>query len=232
MDLADFDFELPEDRIALRPVSRADPQSSCSARPMLWRDHRVEDLPSLLRAGDLLVFNDTKVIPARLRGERRRETPHGDGVAKIEALLTERLDSARWRALAKPGKRLSIGDRIDFSGLTAELVAKHAGGSVEILFDRGGAALEQAIAERGEPPLPPYIAGRRAADRRDHVDYQTVFAREDGAVAAPTAALHLRRDFVKGARRRGMRRDFRDAACGRRHVLAGQRRGSRIGQAA
>lgn len=208
MNLAEFDFDLPEDRIALRPANPRRSAKLLVSRADRLDDHFAEDLPTLLKDGDLLVFNDTKVIPARLRGERRRSSAHGSGVAKIEALLTERLDSARWRALARPGKRLAIGDRIFFEDLTAELVAKHEGGSVELLFDCGGSTLDRAIAEQGEPPLPPYIAGRRAADAQDREDYQTVFARKEGAVAAPTAALHFDTPLLTALDAAGIRRTF------------------------
>ena len=208
MDLSDFDFELPEDRIALRPAKPRRSSKLLVSQISGVGDHLAEDLPSLLREGDLLVFNDTKVIPARLRGERRRESAHGSGVAKIEALLTDRLDGAHWRALAKPGRRLAIGDRIDFGGFAAELLAKFDGGAVELRFDKTGAELDRAIAEKGEPPLPPYIAGRRGADARDRQDYQTIFAREEGAVAAPTAALHFDPPLMQALEAAGVSTSF------------------------
>ncbi|MGF1551513.1 MAG: tRNA preQ1(34) S-adenosylmethionine ribosyltransferase-isomerase QueA [Paracoccaceae bacterium] len=194
MDLADFDFELPEDRIALRP---ARPRSSARllvADGAATRDARAIDLPRFLRAGDVLVFNATRVIPARLAGIRRRASADGPGVARVEATLAVREGPARWRALARPAKRLRAGDRIGF-GADEALVAEVAGapedGVVALDFDREGTALDAAIAAAGVMPLPPYIAARRAADARDAEDYQTLFARVPGSVAAPTAALHF-----------------------------------------
>ncbi|WP_118136268.1 tRNA preQ1(34) S-adenosylmethionine ribosyltransferase-isomerase QueA [Oceanicella sp. SM1341] len=191
MKLADFDFELPEERIALRP---ARPRSS--ARLLVGRgqgitDSTVADLPDWLRPGDMLVFNDTRVIPARLFGERHRESPDGPGLARVEATLIRRIDGARWEALARPAKRLREGDRLSFGALTATLESRGEAGSVTLRFDLTGPALDAAIAEAGQMPLPPYIAARRPADAQDRTDYQTVFAEREGAVAAPTASLHF-----------------------------------------
>ena len=138
----------------------------------------------------MLVFNDTKVIPARLTGERRRPSADGSGVARIEATLIRREGPETWAALARPGRRLRPGDRIDFGGLTAE-VATRGEAEVRLVFDRAGPELDAAIAAAGAMPLPPYIAGRRPADEADRQDYQTVFADKPGAVAAPTASLHF-----------------------------------------
>ncbi|MEX2518041.1 MAG: tRNA preQ1(34) S-adenosylmethionine ribosyltransferase-isomerase QueA [Paracoccaceae bacterium] len=187
MRVDDFDFDLPENLIALRP---ARPRSS--ARLLVAGPEHEEigvfsDLPRHLRPGDLIVFNDTKVIPARLSGLRRRE----GSSAAIEATLLKRLGPARWAALAKPGKRLRVGDALDFGGLEATLGAKGEAGMVEIDFARAGPDLDAAIAAVGAPPLPPYIASRRAADAADEADYQTMFAENSGAVAAPTASLHF-----------------------------------------
>ncbi len=197
MDLSEFDFELPEELIALRPV-RPRPASRMlyaegagpAGRPP--RDLHMRDLPEALRPGDILVFNDTRVIPARLFGERRRAgAAPGEGVARIEVTLAHRLGPAEWEALARPAKRLAPGDRIGFAaGLSAEVAARE-GGAVRLAFDREGPALDAAIAAAGVMPLPPYIAARRAADAQDDEDYQTVFARREGAVAAPTASLHF-----------------------------------------
>lgn len=205
MDLADYDFDLPERLIALRPASPRRSARLLLSQSQALADKTVEDLPEVLRKGDLLVFNDTKVIPARLRGERRRQSAHGSGVAKIEALLTDRVDACCWKALAKPGRRLAVGDTIDFGGLQAELLAKGEGGEVELRFDCEGAALDQAIAKLGEPPLPPYIASRRRADARDKADYQTIFAEKEGAVAAPTAALHFDEPLLAALTAAGVR---------------------------
>ena len=192
-----FDFELPPESIALRPASPRD-----SARLLVvqgggaLRDAVVSDLPKWLEPGDALVVNDTKVISAQLRGRRiGRETE-----PKIEATLIKRLDGSRWQALVRPAKKLAPGDRIRFGNegrvcllghLDAEVEAKGAEGEVTLSFTFHGPTLDQAIADLGSPPLPPYIAGKRAPDERDLDDYQTMFAREEGAVAAPTAGLHF-----------------------------------------
>ncbi|MEL6266334.1 MAG: tRNA preQ1(34) S-adenosylmethionine ribosyltransferase-isomerase QueA [Pseudomonadota bacterium] len=195
MDIADFDFDLPDDRIALRP---AEPRSSARllvGTPDGQEDRTVADLPRILRPGDVLVVNDTRVIPARLAGERRRDTADGSGIARIEvtlALPENDATGARWRALVRPAKRLRAGDTITFEGgLAARVEADPVEGLAPLAFDRAGAALEAAIAAAGAMPLPPYIAARRAADARDRDDYQTVFARRPGSVAAPTASLHF-----------------------------------------
>jgi len=187
--LSDYDFELPEELIALRPVSPRPTSKMLVANGDIVDAH-VYDLPSWLQAGDLLVFNNTKVIPARLSGERFRETPHGSGIAHIEVNLIERTDSNIWVALAKPAKRLRVGDNISFGDLKANVQAKE-GGEVTLVFDRNGQELDVAIENIGAMPLPPYIATKRAADERDKDDYQTVFASRTGAVAAPTASLHF-----------------------------------------
>ena len=165
----------------------------------------MRDLPDLLRPGDALVVNDTKVIPASLHGRR---IGRGDREPAIAATLIKRLDGSRWNALVKPGKRLAVGDVVRFGSegrvcfldqLDATVEAKGEGGEVTLAFAFHGAVLDQALAERGDMPLPPYIAGRRAADERDRTDYQTMFAREEGSVAAPTAGLHFTEALVAGA---------------------------------
>ncbi len=176
-----FDFHLPPERIALRPAEPRD-----SARLLLVAEDRIEDravldLPGLLSAGDVLVFNDTKVIPAQLEGKR--------GEARIGATLHKREGPRTWRAFVRNAKRLKQGDRIDFGqGVSALVLAK--GDDVLIEFE-GGEPVELLLERAGRMPLPPYIAGKREADDRDRRDYQTMFAREEGAVAAPTAALHF-----------------------------------------
>ena len=201
MRVDEFDFDLPEALIALRP---ARPRR---AARLLVADAAGEeigvfsDLPRHLRPGDLLVFNDTKVIPARLSGRRLRE---GSAVG-MEATLLKRLSPARWSALARPGKRLRAGDRLDFSGLSATLAAKGEGGMVEIEFALAGPALDAEIARVGTPPLPPYIASRRKADAADLEDYQTMFAARPGAVAAPTASLHFEPEVIAALEARGVR---------------------------
>ncbi len=179
-----FDFDLPPENIALRPASPRD-----SARLLLARgaaaleDRVVRDLPSLLRAGDMLVFNDTRVIPAQLEGRR--------GEARIGATLHKRLGLRQWQAFLRNAKRVREGERIDFgAGVTAIAGARDADGGVTLDFE-GEEPVEILLERAGTMPLPPYIASKRPTDARDRSDYQTMFAREDGAVAAPTAALHF-----------------------------------------
>ena len=193
-----FDFELPEDRIALRPATPRESgrllQVTPGGTPTL-SDHTVGDLPGLLRPGDALVFNDTRVIPAALDGVRTR-----NGVsAKVALNLIKRVDGATWRAFARPAKKLEPGDTIAFvtvggapdQALTATVTAKLDAGEVELKFPLSGPALDAAISVVGAMPLPPYIALKRPPDAADTTDYQTIFATRDGAVAAPTAALHI-----------------------------------------
>jgi S-adenosylmethionine:tRNA ribosyltransferase-isomerase len=202
---SDFDFELPEANIALRP---ADPRDS--ARLMVVRgaevieDRRVHDLADLLRPGDALVFNDTRVIPAELKGERRR----GEQIVQVVANLHKRAGADAWWAFARPGKRLKPGDRIQFGALTATLVEKAEGGDILLRFDVSGEALDRAIVETGTTPLPPYIAAKRAIDARDIADYQTLYARLDGSVAAPTAGLHFTPDLFARLDARGVEKIF------------------------
>ena len=193
-----FDFALPEDRIALRPAHPRDAARLLVVRPNgAVEDRTMRDLPHLLRAGDALVVNDTKVIPASLHGRR---IGRGDREPAIAATLIKRLDGSRWRALVRPAKRLAVGDVVRFGSegrvcfldqLDATVEAKGEGGEVTFAFAFHGAVLDQALAERGDMPLPPYIAGRRDTDEQDRTDYQTMFAREEGSVAAPTAGLHF-----------------------------------------
>ena len=178
-----FDFDLPQELIAQRPVSPRDSARLLDVAPEGVHDRTVRDLPALLQPGDLLVFNDTKVIPARLIGTR---TSGG----KVEALLIRAHGPDRWLAFAKPGKKLKIGDTLAFDGLNGKVAAKYADGSIDIVFDRAGPQLLAAIETAGAVPLPPYIRGG-TADARDRADYQTLFAKHDGSVAAPTAGLHF-----------------------------------------
>jgi S-adenosylmethionine:tRNA ribosyltransferase-isomerase len=206
-----FDFALPEDRIALRPASPRDSARLLVVRPgAALEDHTIADLPGLLKAGDALVVNDTKVLPASLHGRR---IGRGDAEPAIEATLVQRLDGSRWSALVRPAKRLQPGDivrfgtegRVCFLGqLDATVEAKGEGGSVTFAFAFHGPALDQALEERGDMPLPPYIAGRREPDQQDRADYQTMFAREDGSVAAPTAGLHFTDRLVQALGERGI----------------------------
>jgi S-adenosylmethionine:tRNA ribosyltransferase-isomerase len=184
-----FDFDLPEASIALRPAEPRDAGRLLVVRPGgTVADRFVRDLPGLLRAGDVLVFNDTRVIPARLDGVRTRPGAPGQ---KTEVMLHLREAPARWRAFARPAKRLKPADTLRFGDLTALVAEKGEAGEVVLDFDRAGAELDAAIAAQGALPLPPYIAGKRPTDERDTTDYQTVYARNPGAVAAPTAGLHF-----------------------------------------
>ncbi|MDB5461709.1 MAG: queA [Phenylobacterium sp.] len=198
MQLADFDFDLPDDRIALRPAKPRDSARLLVVAPgAALRDLSVSDLPGELRAGDVLVLNDTRVIPARLKGVRHR----GENRVAVEATLHRRLSAHQWTAFMRPGKRLAEGDRVVFGessdracllgALDATVTGKGEGGEVTLAFDLSGPGLDAAIGERGAMPLPPYIAAKRAEDEQDRRDYQTVYAEEDGSVAAPTAGLHF-----------------------------------------
>jgi S-adenosylmethionine:tRNA ribosyltransferase-isomerase len=205
-----FDFELPADSIALRPASPRD-----SARMLVVRpgeapdDHAVADLPQMLLPGDQLVVNDTKVISAQLTGRRINR----DAEAKIEATLIKRLDGSRWQALVKPAKKLVQGDIVRFGNegkvcflghLDAQVMHKGDDGEITLSFSFHGPSLDQAIADLGAPPLPPYIASKRMPDERDAEDYQTMFAVNEGAVAAPTAGLHFTPALEAALRERGI----------------------------
>ena len=206
-----FDFDLPEDLIALRPVEPRDAARLLCVGPGGCDDRMVRDLPSLLRAGDVLVFNDTRVIPAALEGVRRR----GDAQARIAANLHKRIDGRRWRAFVRPARKLAVGERVRFGAgnssclmgaLDATVANKFDGGEVELQFDLDGPVLDEAIAAVGAMPLPPYIAARRPADHKDRDSYQTVYAARDGAVAAPTAGLHFTDEFLAALTARGISR--------------------------
>jgi S-adenosylmethionine:tRNA ribosyltransferase-isomerase len=213
MRLSDFDFDLPEELIALRPVEPRD-----SARLLTvgaaggFGERRVCDLADLLRPGDALVMNDTRVIPARLIGVRVR----GESAVAVEATLHRRLAGHLWSAFAKPGKRLKVGDLIRFGEtadracmfgtLDAVVKEKHEDGEIVLGFHLTGPDLDMAISERGAMPLPPYIAARRGEDERDRADYQTVYARPEGSVAAPTAGLHFTPELLAALDARGVRR--------------------------
>ncbi len=192
-----FDFVLPDDRIALRPANPRDSARMLVVNPDgSLQDQNVRALSQFLQSGDQLVVNDTKVLPAQLTGRRigRESEP------KIEATLISRLDGSRWKALVKPARKLSEGDTVRFGNegrvcllghLDATVEHKGDGGEITLSFSFHGPALDQAIADLGTPPLPPYIASKRTPDERDIADYQTMFATNEGAVAAPTAGLHF-----------------------------------------
>lgn len=208
MDVSLFDFDLPEAQIALRPAAPRD-----SARLMVVEangriTHRsMRDLPDYLRAGDALLVNDTKVIPARLHGQRLRDTGQSKLEAKIEILLHQRLAQDRYRVLARPARKLVADDELLFGPLKARVVARGQDGEAEIQFALSGAALDAAIAAQGEMPLPPYIVGKRKADARDVSDYQTLFARQEGSVAAPTAGLHFTPELFAALEKKGVTRE-------------------------
>jgi S-adenosylmethionine:tRNA ribosyltransferase-isomerase len=215
MRLSDFNFHLPPENIALRPTSPRD-----AARLLTvgadggLGDYLVSDLPDLLRVGDMLVFNDTRVIPARLSGVRDR-----NGLTvPVQATLLQRPSPARWTALMKPGKRLRVGDRVRFGAtrdsacvletLDATVEAKGEDGAITLFFDLAGTSLDEAVMRLGMMPLPPYIAALRAEDERDRTDYQTVYARADGSVAAPTAGLHFTPELLERLEAKGVGRAF------------------------
>ncbi|SFV28991.1 tRNA preQ1(34) S-adenosylmethionine ribosyltransferase-isomerase QueA [Hyphomicrobium facile] len=217
-----FDFELPDSAIALYPAEPRDTarllvvhpvQGSCARDDADLADRSVRDLPSLLRPGDALVFNDTKVIPAALTGVRIR----GETRAKVDFNLTKRTGENSWRAFARPAKRLESGDRVHFGhsqdscmlgALDATVSAKGEAGEVELAFDLTGAALDEAVKAVGLMPLPPYIALKRESDVRDRESYQTVYASKEGAVAAPTAGLHFTPELLAALDARGISRHF------------------------
>jgi S-adenosylmethionine:tRNA ribosyltransferase-isomerase len=208
-----FDFDLPADRIALRPAHPRDAARLLVVRPggaPELEDRTVRDLPELLQPGDCLVVNDSKVIAARLKGRR---IGRGDTEPAIEATLHKRLDGSHWKAFILGAKKVQVGDMLRFGSegrvcfleqLDAQVSQKDAGGEVTLSFSFHGPVLDQAIAERGDMPLPPYIASRRAPDEQDKSDYQTLFAHEEGSVAAPTAGLHFTDELLARLKARGV----------------------------
>ena len=216
MRVDDFDFELPVQSIALRPARPRDSARLLCVDPhddAPLSDCGIRDLPELLRSGDALVFNNTRVIAARLSGIRHRE----DTTANVSFTLLKPLDASTWTALARPAKRLRAGDRIEFGAkqsvcllgiLWGRIESRGEGGEVTIAFDFHGPALEEAIAALGQMPLPPYIASRRATDAQDMDDYQTVYAQKTGAVAAPTAGLHFTPELFGALDAKGISRHF------------------------
>ncbi len=198
MRLDDFDFPLPRDLIAERPC---EPREAARLLHVpasgAFADRHIADLPSLLRPGDLVICNDTKVIPARLVARR--------GAATVEITLHRDEGGGSWRAFAKGARRLHPGDRLDFAAdFAASIVQKHPEGDLSLQFDRSGEALHAALARHGTMPLPPYIKRARGGDPRDQADYQTIFARAEGAVAAPTAGLHFTPALVEALAQGGI----------------------------
>ncbi len=227
MKTADFDFDLPQDCIALRPADPRDSARLLVVEGDVLQDRIIRDLPDFLRPGDALVFNDPRVIPARLSGVRQRVGPEGDTLAvEVEATLHHRDAPDVWSAFMKPGKRIKPGDRIRFRALShslhegglgahgdaacdlgrldATVAAKGDDGLIILKFDLSGPVLDDAIRDVGVMPLPPYIAAKRPEDDRDRSDYQTVFAEHDGSVAAPTAGLHFTPALLDAIRARGV----------------------------
>lgn len=198
-----FDFHLPECSIALRPaVPRDSAKLLVAGRAGPFADRQVCDLPQVLRRGDVLVFNDTRVIPAQLEGVRHRPDQPG---ARIGATLHKRVELRRWQAFIRNAKRLRPGERIAFgSDVTAIAEERLPDGSFILAFE-GDEPIELLLERAGKIPLPPYISARRSADEQDHVDYQTMFAREDGAVAAPTASLHFTPELMSALDAAGVR---------------------------
>jgi S-adenosylmethionine:tRNA ribosyltransferase-isomerase len=201
-----FDFDLPQDNIALRPHAPRD-----EARLLFvpaegeFQDHQVLSLPDFLQPGDALVFNNTKVIPAELAGIRVR----GEIRAKVSFNLHKREDGATWRAFARPAKKVQLHDVVEFSSdLSATITEKGDAGELVLSFDKSGPALDQGIAQIGHIPLPPYIASKRKEDEKDKVDYQTIYAEREGAVAAPTAGLHFTDRLFDALDAKGIERHF------------------------
>lgn len=203
MKLSDFDFELDEQLIALHPVTPR-PSSRLLVQDGGARHHvHVSDIGDFLKPGDLLVFNDTRVIPARLFGQRVRD----EISAKIEITLVHE-DSGVWEAMAKPARKLQPGDLLRFSELEAEVLERTETGRVRLKFNRQGQAFWSALSKVGVMPLPPYIAAKRPADASDLESYQTVFARNDGAIAAPTASLHFDQPLLDELAEKGVKSAF------------------------
>ena len=194
-----FDFELPPDRIALRPARPRDSARLLAMRGAAISDRQVLDLPQLLEPSDVLVFNDTKVIPAQLEGRR--------GDASIGATLHKRQGPREWQAFLRNAKRARVGDKIDFGERVSASVVEKAEDGSALLHFHGDEPVEILLERAGRMPLPPYIASRRPADEEDRADYQTMFAREEGAVAAPTAALHFTDRLLEALDARGIGRE-------------------------
>lgn len=204
MSLSDFDFTLPDDLIALRPLKPRPSSRLLVAKGDKIADSHFTDICDFLRPGDRLILNNTKVIPARLNGRRRRISDQGDTYANVEFTLISCDTNGDWLSLAKPARRLKVGEEVHFdASLKAKVISKSNEG-VGLSFNISGDALDAVIAEIGTMPLPPYIAAKRAADSRDNADYQSVFARNPGAVAAPTASLHFDNALLKKLRDYGV----------------------------
>jgi len=217
MDVELFNFDLPDERIALRPASPRDSSRLLQVTGGKLSNHIARDLADLLRPGDVLVLNETKVLRASLEGIRPARTHGGGGDVKVGFNLHKQVSGDSWRAFARPAKRLKQGDRVRFSdALSAVVTDKQDGGDVGLTFNLSGAELGQAIEQTGEMPLPPYIARQRQVDAQDSEDYQTVYAVDKGSVAAPTAGLHFTPELFEKLEKKGVK-----IACLTLHVGAG-----------
>ena len=209
MDVSLFDFDLPERSIALRPASPRDSARLLNIPAQSeFEHHHVFDLPNLLRAGDVLVFNETKVFPAALKARRPARAHGGGGDVSVTVNLHKRRGDASWDAFCRPAKRLRAGDQLIFDdALFAEVAEKRDGGDLTLRFNASDQALQDAFERCGAPPLPPYIARKRSPDAQDVDDYQTVYAKESGSVAAPTAGLHFTDKLLKNLDLAGVQRE-------------------------
>lgn len=209
MQLSDFDFDLPEDLIALRPAVPRDTARLLVSKPNNGIvDAIVSALPTYLRSGDVLIFNDTRTLAASLKATRAQRGPVGRPVS-VDVNLHQRLDGAKWKAFVRPAKRIARGDVLTFhDDFQAEVSGLGEAGEVTLAFSKSGADLDQAIAQFGSMPLPPYIARKRAVDAQDAQDYQTVYARTEGSVATPTAGLHFTPDLLKALDEAGIERHW------------------------
>lgn len=209
MQLSEFDFNLPEELIALRPAVPRDSARLLISQPK----HAIEDavvsaLPHYLRAGDVLIFNDTRTLAASLKATRAQRGPVG-GPVSVDINLHQRLDGSTWKAFVRPAKRVGLGDVLTIQdSLQAHVVGLGDAGEVTLAFSKSGAELDQAIAQFGTMPLPPYIARKRAVDAQDAQDYQTVYARADGSVATPTAGLHFTPSLLEALDHAGIERHW------------------------
>ena len=201
-----FDFELPESTIALRPAVPRDSARLLQVQDRQLSDFIVSDLPSLLRSGDVLVLNDTRVFPAALKATRAARAQGGGGDVVLDINLLSDKGASVWQAFARPAKRLRVDDFVTFSDvLSATVVEKKDGGEVSLKFNLTGPELFAAFDDVGSPPLPPYIARKRAPDAKDDTDYQTVYAEHKGSIAAPTAGLHFTPDLLKRLDEKGVK---------------------------
>ncbi len=206
MRVDDFDFPLPEASIALRPAVPRDSAKLLQIAPSsVISDHIARDLPDLLRAGDVLVLNDTRVFPAHLTGQRPARAVGGGGPANISINLHKQVDTRTWAAFARPARRVRVGDVIHFGKMIeAQVSQRGEGGETQLVFNLDGADLLAAFSQVGSMPLPPYISSKRQADARDEADYQTIFAKDSGSVAAPTAGLHFTPDLLSALGQKGV----------------------------